>query len=105
MFSHYDRPRIANLAEKAGLLQRVRSVWRLRNFGAYAYLGFRVSRPSSTMKTSTTSNASWSITRTRSTRMYAVCSSRSDWPLEADFLGSGSSTTLAVSQSTRLMRF
>ena len=24
MFSHYDRPRIANLCEKAGLLQRVR---------------------------------------------------------------------------------
>ena len=24
MFSHYDRPRIANLAEKAGLVQRVR---------------------------------------------------------------------------------
>ena len=23
MFSHYDRPRIANLCEKAGLLQRV----------------------------------------------------------------------------------
>lgn len=26
MFSHYDRPRIANLCEKAGLLQRVRSL-------------------------------------------------------------------------------
>lgn len=25
MFSHYDRPRIANLCEKAGLLQRVRA--------------------------------------------------------------------------------
>jgi clathrin heavy chain len=25
MFTHYDRPRIANLCEKAGLLQRVRS--------------------------------------------------------------------------------
>ena len=24
MFTHYDRPRIANLCEKAGLLQRVR---------------------------------------------------------------------------------
>jgi clathrin heavy chain len=26
MFTHYDRPRIANLCEKAGLLQRVRPV-------------------------------------------------------------------------------
>lgn len=26
MFTHYDRPRIANLCEKAGLLQRVRSL-------------------------------------------------------------------------------
>lgn len=26
MFSHYDRPRIANLCEKAGLLQRVRQL-------------------------------------------------------------------------------
>lgn len=26
MFTHYDRPRIANLCEKAGLLQRVRIV-------------------------------------------------------------------------------
>src|ERR1700722_10371301 len=25
MFTHYDRPRIANLCEKAGLLQRVRT--------------------------------------------------------------------------------
>jgi clathrin heavy chain len=29
MFTHYDRPRIANLCEKAGLLQRV-SVKRMR---------------------------------------------------------------------------
>jgi hypothetical protein len=29
MFTHYDRPRIANLCEKAGLLQRVRFVWSL----------------------------------------------------------------------------
>jgi clathrin heavy chain len=27
MFTHYDRPRIANLCEKAGLLQRVRQAW------------------------------------------------------------------------------
>lgn len=28
MFTHYDRPRIANLCEKAGLMQRVRSIAR-----------------------------------------------------------------------------
>lgn len=27
MFTHYDRPRIANLCEKAGLMQRVRSAY------------------------------------------------------------------------------
>ncbi len=29
MFTHYDRPRIANLCEKAGLLQRVRPLFPL----------------------------------------------------------------------------
>ena len=29
MFTHYDRPRIANLCEKAGLLQRVSTLFRV----------------------------------------------------------------------------
>lgn len=33
MFSHYDRPRIANLCEKAGLLQRV---------GSLLYFGYQL---------------------------------------------------------------
>src|SRR3954470_24555043 len=45
MFSHYDRPRIANLCEKGGLLQRV------SNYAVCCGLGFDdLSRPSSTTK-------------------------------------------------------
>lgn len=36
MFSHYDRPRIANLCEKAGLLQRVRA--RIDYLFCFSYL-------------------------------------------------------------------
>ena len=41
MFTHYDRPRIANLCEKAGLLQRVR--WSVRDREVYPhYLCYRL---------------------------------------------------------------
>lgn len=52
MFTHYDRPRIANLCERAGLLQRVRSISR----DPHLVRSLRVSRLSSIMRTLQTSS-------------------------------------------------
>jgi clathrin heavy chain len=48
MFTHYDRPRIANLCEKAGLLQRVS---RANTYGVTPRLRPLPLRPLSTTKT------------------------------------------------------
>ena len=55
MFTHYDRPRIANLCEKAGLLQRVCLV------SPYMLLPNLINRRWNTMKTLLTSSALSSI--------------------------------------------
>ena len=46
MFNHYDRPRIANLCEKAGLLQRVGGFFSIhsRMFVEELVVGFRALR-------------------------------------------------------------
>lgn len=53
MFTHYDRPRIANLAEKAGLVQRVSRSMTRRVANADAF------RRSNTMRIWRISNVSW----------------------------------------------
>ena len=52
MFTHYDRPRIANLCEKAGLLQRVREFFPIE----HAQILIAVRRLWSIMRTSLTSS-------------------------------------------------
>lgn len=44
MFSHYDRPRIANLCEKAGLLQRVCSAFSAIYGISFVLIGTRALR-------------------------------------------------------------
>lgn len=78
MFTHYDRPRIANLCEKAGLLQRVRFFHLFILFELYSD-GY--CRHWSTTKTSRTSSA------------------RSSTP--TSFRSTGSSTTSPASRRSR----